>query len=140
MATEETSNILIEPTDSSCDLRAGLYDSPNVNGRATLRTCKLQSIDIARLLWKKRRFVARFTFWGLVLFTVLAFVLPKHYKATTRLMPPDFNSSAEMIEALPSLSGSSENQTSGSGVAGLASKLLGLNNTGELMIGVLQSQ
>lgn len=142
MATEETLKILTETVDPTCEVGMEAYDSSIADEQGTARTGNLQSIEVAWLLWKKRRILARFTIWGLVLFTLIAFLLPKRYQATTQLMPPDFNSASDMIESLPGLSGSGDNQGSSGmgGVAGLASKMLGLNNTGDLMIGVLHSR
>lgn len=102
---------------------------------------KLQSVDLAWLIWAQRKFLGRLMAWGLVLFTVIAFLLPKRYAATAQLMPPDFSSSADMISAMPALSsGGDSSGGAGGSVMGLANKLLGLNSTGQLIIGVLQSR
>lgn len=105
------------------------------------RTSSFQPIDIAWLLWNNRRFLIRQTFVGFMLFTVLAFLLPKEYTATTRLMPPDFNTSSALAMAAPALSGGSgASSGSGGSILGLANQLLGLNTSGDLFIGVLQSR
>src|SRR5271166_1192775 len=46
------------------------------------------------LLWERRRFLARALVWGLAVSAVVAFLIPKRYESTTRLMPPDGKSSS----------------------------------------------
>jgi len=48
------------------------------------------------VLWGRRRFLVRATVWGLILSTIFAFVIPKRYDSTTRLMPPDAQSGSGM--------------------------------------------
>jgi uncharacterized protein involved in exopolysaccharide biosynthesis len=140
MATEETLNVLTETVDPTCEVAKETYDSPIAHDRRKVWTGTLQPIEVAWLLWGERRLLARLTILGLVLFTVIAFRLPKRYTAITQLMPPDFNSASDMISALPSLLGSGGDQSSVGSVTGLANRLLGLDNAGDLMIGVLRSR
>jgi len=107
----------------------------------------MQSIDMAWLLWAKRRFIARFTAAGVVVFVLIAFLIPKRYTATAHLMPPSFNNMSELMMSLPGLSSDSGEGGGGGGAAsktsglmGLASQLLGLNSSGQLFVGVLQSR
>src|SRR5690242_6671355 len=60
-----------------------------------------------RLLWNNRQFLFRITGAGLIFFTLLAFLLPKRYTATARLMPPDYTSSISNGLAMTALSGDS---------------------------------
>jgi capsule polysaccharide export protein KpsE/RkpR len=94
-----------------------------------------------RLLWNNRRFLSRTTGAGLIFFTLLAFLLPKRYTATARLMPPDYTSSISNGLAMTALSGDAAGGTSGGGssLMGFASKLLGFSTSGELIAGVLKS-
>lgn len=112
--------------------------------RAISARSTISVLDILQLLWTHRRFVARATISSLSAFTILAFLLPKHYISTTQLMPPDYGSNLQMSLALPALSQASNGATgtgSGSGsLMGLASQLLGLSTSGDLLIGVIQSQ
>lgn len=88
-----------------------------------------------RLLWTERRVILRLTGAGLVLSALIAFVIPKRYESTTRLMPPDqANSSIAMLAAAAS-SGQGN-----SGIGAMASDLLGLKSSGALFIGILQSR
>jgi len=101
----------------------------------------IEPIEAAWLLWAKRRFLVWFTVVGLVLSTAVAFLLPKWYTATTRLMPPDYSSNSSLALALPALSGGSgTGGGTGSSITGLASRLLGMNTSGDLYIGVLRSR
>jgi uncharacterized protein involved in exopolysaccharide biosynthesis len=112
----------------------------------------LRLIDVAWLLWTNRRFLTRLTAVGLVLFTAIAFLLPKRYTATANLMPPDYSSASQLALSLPSLSGGGDEEGGGGGggasggglgvgsVMGFASKLLGLSTSGSLIDGVLQSR
>jgi uncharacterized protein involved in exopolysaccharide biosynthesis len=98
-----------------------------------------------QLVWEQRSFVVRFTLASFILFTVIAFLLPKHYIATTHLMPPDYGSNLQMALALPALDegsagGGGTGSGSGGSIMGLASQFLGLSTSGELYIGVIQSE
>src|SRR5260370_39471278 len=101
---------------------------------------KARNIARARLLWDQRVFLTRMTGAGLLFFTLLAFVLPKRYTATARLMPPDYTSSITTGLAMSAVGGDSGGATGGAPLMGLASRLLGLNTSGELIVGVLRSQ
>jgi capsule polysaccharide export protein KpsE/RkpR len=87
------------------------------------------------LLWEGRRTLLRAAAWGLVLATCLAFVIPKRYDSTTRLMPPANQSSSglAMMAALAGKGGSS-------GLSSLAGDLLGVKSSGDLFIDVLRSR
>jgi uncharacterized protein involved in exopolysaccharide biosynthesis len=87
-----------------------------------------------RLLWHDRLFVYRVTAIGTLLATLLALVIPKQYESTTRLMPPDNQSSTTMamLAAITS--------KAGAGVGSAASNLLGVKSSGEVFVGILQSR
>ncbi len=87
-----------------------------------------------QLLWDQRRFLFRFVAYGLVVATLIAFLIPKRYESTTRLMPPDSqsNSGMAMLAALSA--------RSGVGLGGVAGDLLGLKSTGALFMGILRSR
>jgi len=98
-----------------------------------------------RLLWSERRTVLRFCLAGLVLTTAVAFLIPARYDSEVQLMPPD-SSSGGVMALLAGLGGGGESGGSGGGgglgggLAGLASDLLGMKNTGALFMGVMQSR
>lgn len=101
---------------------------------------KARNVARLRLLWNHRVFLVRMTCAGLISFTLLAFLLPKRYTATARLMPPDYTSSISTGLAMSAVGGDSGGATGGAPLMGLASRLLGLNTSGELIVGVLRSQ
>src|SRR6185312_13039930 len=56
-------------------------------------------------------------------------------------MPPDSDSASDMLSALPALSSSGDaSGAAGGSVMGLANRLLGLNSSGQLIIGVIHSR
>jgi uncharacterized protein involved in exopolysaccharide biosynthesis len=92
-----------------------------------------QAVARLRILWDQRSKLARIAGVGLLLSTLVAFLLPKQFESTTRLMPPDQgNSSAAMMAAIAG--------RAGSGFAGLASDFLGMHGSSVLFIGILQSR
>ncbi len=87
-----------------------------------------------RLLWGRRQFFFRAWAIGLLVSTLVAFLIPASYTATTQLMPPDPQSTSGMAMMLGLAA------KSGGGLGGVAGDLLGLKSTGALFIGVLRSQ
>jgi uncharacterized protein involved in exopolysaccharide biosynthesis len=86
------------------------------------------------LLWDRRRFFLRATAIGLIVSTIIAFLIPKSYTSTTQLMPPDPQSTSgvAMMAAMAAKAGGA--------MGGVAGDLLGLKSSGALFIGVLRSQ
>jgi uncharacterized protein involved in exopolysaccharide biosynthesis len=88
----------------------------------------------AMLLWKRRRKLALVTGIALLASLAISFSIPKQYKSTTSIMPPDEQgSSAMLLAALAGHSGGLE--TLGS----LASGLLGGHTSTALFVDLLQS-
>jgi capsule polysaccharide export protein KpsE/RkpR len=86
------------------------------------------------LLWNERGFLFRAVCIGIVLAVVIAFLLPKRYTSTTRLMPPDHGTGTGM-EMLAALAGKG-----GPSLGALGGQLLGMKTTGDLFVGILQSR
>ncbi len=84
-------------------------------------------------LWGQRRFLFWSAVVGLVGATMIAFMIPKSYESTTRLMPPDTQTGSSLAMAA-GLSG----QLGGFGA--LAGEALGIKSSGALFVGVLNSQ
>ena len=85
------------------------------------------------LLWDARQSLWRATLIGLVLATLIAFLIPKTYESTTRLMPPDQESgSLSMAAALMG--------KAGLGPGSLAGNLLGVKGSGALFADILRSR
>ena len=98
-----------------------------------LREARQRSVARTRLLWNNRQFLMRAVIWGLVIATVIAFLVPKRFTSTTQLMPPDQENGlgTGMFAALAGKAG---------GMGALGSSLLGLKSSGALFVGVLQSR
>jgi uncharacterized protein involved in exopolysaccharide biosynthesis len=91
-----------------------------------------------RLLWDQRGFLYRAAILGLVLSTLIAFLLRPEYESTAQLMPPEQKSSAAAsILNLMSLTAGPANGNSN--LSGIAGQLLGGKNMGDLFLGVLKS-
>jgi capsule polysaccharide export protein KpsE/RkpR len=88
----------------------------------------------AHLLWKHRRLMARVTAISLLVSLGIAFAIPKRYKSSASIMPPDQqNSNALMLAAL-----ASHAPNLGS-IGSLASGLLGGHSSTALFINLLES-
>jgi len=90
---------------------------------------------IARLqiVWRHRGFVAKMVVLGLLVSTLIAFLIPKRYTATSRLMPPDDKSSSGLA-----LAAAMSGQLGGLGA--IAGDVLGMKGSGAVFVGVLQSR
>jgi capsule polysaccharide export protein KpsE/RkpR len=93
-----------------------------------------QGADWLWLLWERRQFLLRVALWGLVASTIIAFLIPKRYESTTRLMPPDAQSSSSLA-MLAAMTGKGN-----MGLGFSAGDLLGLKSSGALFTDVLQSR
>jgi uncharacterized protein involved in exopolysaccharide biosynthesis len=83
------------------------------------------------VLWDRRRWLLKVTAIAMLLAIALAFLLPKRYASTTRLMPPESGTNGlTMVTALSGLPAASS----------LGASLLGLKSTGDLFVGVLDSE
>ena len=108
----------------------GYLATPEVSLRGTRERALLR----LRLLWRTRGFLSRAAFVGLLLGTLLAFLLPKRFESTVQLMPPDSqsNSGMALLAGLAS--------RTGNGLGAVAGDLLGMKSSGALFIGVLRSR
>lgn len=86
------------------------------------------------LLWERRRILAKAALWGLIASTIIAFVIPKRYESTTRLMPPDSQATSGMA-MMAALAGSGS-----SGLGALAGDLLGMKSSGALFVDILSGR
>ncbi len=103
------------------------------------RTTSLPGDDVVpklRTLWNQRRLLAQVTGLCLLLAALAAFLLPKRYEATTRLMPPDTQPTA----GLAMLAALSSKSTTAPGLTSMAGDLLGVKSSGALFIGILGSE
>ncbi len=93
-----------------------------------------RAVPMLSLLWHERRFLSRAAAVGVLLGTLLAFLLPKRFQSTAQLMPPDSqsNSGMALLAGLAS--------RTGNGLGTFAGDLLGMKSSGALFIGVLRSR
>ncbi len=111
-----------------------LLRKSEVSARADEHVPGPQSVARLRLLWERRRFLFRAAAGGLLAATLLAFLIPKRYESTTRLMPPDDQQGSGMA-LMAALSGKMTG-----GLGGLAGDVLGLKSSGALFVGILRSR
>jgi uncharacterized protein involved in exopolysaccharide biosynthesis len=110
------------------------------------RAARERTVSKLRLLWSRRQVVFRVLGAAFVLSTLIAFLIPKRFESTTRLMPP--NDSSSGVAILAALSGGRSGSGSGAGLTGglggglgsIAGDLLGIKSSGALFIGILQGR
>jgi capsule polysaccharide export protein KpsE/RkpR len=91
--------------------------------------------ELLGVLWERRRWLCKCTLIGLVVATVVAFVLPKEWESSAQLMPPD-SQSLSSAGVLAAITGAA----APSAATGLASSLLGTKTQGAVFVGILQSR
>jgi uncharacterized protein involved in exopolysaccharide biosynthesis len=87
-----------------------------------------------RLVWNGRRFLLRCASATLLVATLVAFLIPKQFESTAQLMPPDNQSSGD-VALLRKVAGSP-----GIDMGSLVSGLMGMQSSGALFVGILQSR
>jgi uncharacterized protein involved in exopolysaccharide biosynthesis len=88
----------------------------------------------AAILWDRRHLLVRVASIALLISLLIAFTLPKQYKSSARIMPP--NNSGISTAVLAALAG----RASGlSGIGALAGSLFGTNSTSPLLVDLLRS-
>jgi capsule polysaccharide export protein KpsE/RkpR len=89
------------------------------------------------LLAEKRRVLYRTAVWALVVSTIIAFVIPKHYESTATIMPPDSFSSTNgsSMMMMAALAGKAT-----PGLTAMAGNVLGVKSTGALYVDLLRSR
>jgi len=97
-------------------------------------------LDLAWLLWENRRLLWHFTLCGLILATIVAFLLPKQYESTARLMPPEKDTSSPLAMMSAMAGSGSSSGGSESGLGQVASDLLGSKSQGALYTMVLEGR
>jgi capsule polysaccharide export protein KpsE/RkpR len=115
-----------------------LGGSSNHTDPANERADRERVVGKLRLLWNRRQIMIRVMGTGLVLSTLIAFVIPKRFVSTTRLMPPDdMNSGMALLAAA---AGGKSGSGLGSNLQSVAGDLLGTKSSGALFVGILQSR
>ncbi len=95
-----------------------------------------------RLLWSRRRLIFRVGLYALLASTAVAFLIPKRFEATTRLMPPDSQSSGLAMAAAAMAGGGAAGGSGGGGggLGAIASDVLGLKSSSDVFVGILGSR
>lgn len=119
---------------NSEELSLGALASADDIGGEDRSAARERLVATLRLLWNCRRAICRVAAVGLMLSAMVAFLIPKRYTTTTRLMPPDPQSASSTMM----LAGMAAK--AGSGLGTMAGDLLGLKSSGALFVGMLQSQ
>lgn len=88
------------------------------------------------VLWERRRILVRVAAIALVVSLTIAFTMPKQYKSTARIMPPESSGSGSSM--LAALAGGSLGSSMG-GLGALAASLLGTHGNGALYVDLLRS-
>jgi uncharacterized protein involved in exopolysaccharide biosynthesis len=111
-------------------------DEPESNGEpgGGFQESQRRLTEWLDMLWDERVLFSRVTAIGFLAATLIAFLIPKRYTTTTRLMPPDTQSASGMM-MLAGLA-----QRAGNGLGAVAGDLLGMKSSGALFVGVLQSE
>jgi capsule polysaccharide export protein KpsE/RkpR len=116
------------------DARLSLPGGDNAHDRAAVPNW----VSNASLLWEKRRTLARTAGISLVLALAVAFLLPKQYESSARIMPPGNSmGGAAMLAALAGRGGSSLGSLGSLGM--LAGGLVGGGGNTALFIDLLRS-
>jgi uncharacterized protein involved in exopolysaccharide biosynthesis len=110
------------------------HDLPPTQGPEETRQPEGSSVAHLRLFWENRRLLVRVIFYGFLISTLLAFLIPARYESTARLMPPDSNQSSGLAMAAAALSGGV------GGLGGIATDMLGLKSSSDVFVGILSSR
>lgn len=90
------------------------------------------------LWWRNRRFLWRVLWISALLSTAVAFLIPKKFKSTAKLVVPDNQASNSMLSGL--MRGASGGSSSGLSLGLDPSSLLGLKTPGALYTAILESR
>jgi capsule polysaccharide export protein KpsE/RkpR len=129
----------LTPTSSeSRELRTPTPDAQEILASEWNGGLSRESIlEKMRLLWAQRRFIWHCVLAGLLVATLIAFLIPSEYESTARLMPPDSQQGGGL--ALMAMLGGGQNGGSG-GLGALAGDLLGAKTTGAVFVAVMRSR
>jgi len=116
-----------------------LQDTENGNSRSLGELRELPAREqrgtaAVQLLWDQRSVLLRWSIWGLLLSTALAFLLPTYYSSSARIMPPTQDSTMGLA-TLTALG-----RVGGQGLGMMAGSLLGIRSSGALFMGIMHSR
>jgi uncharacterized protein involved in exopolysaccharide biosynthesis len=113
---------------------------PPENGRAPFDAAERMIVhpehaDKLRLLWNRRRTIARWTIAGLAASALVAFLIHNRYESSIRLMPPE-----QVNPAMTMMLAASTGEKGGSGLGSMASDLLGMKSSSALFVEMLRGR
>jgi capsule polysaccharide export protein KpsE/RkpR len=128
--------------DTVRQLQMEVAEPGNGSGEHLIEASQQGGFEWAWLLWRNRRTLARWTFCGVILATILALVIPKEYESTTQLMPPDMSSGGGlgMMAAMASGMSSAGGGLGGGSLGSLAGDLLGAHDSSAVWSDMLMSR
>jgi capsule polysaccharide export protein KpsE/RkpR len=91
-----------------------------------------------RLMWANRKWLYRVGLYALLASALIAYLIPKRYETTERLMPPDNQGSSGLLMAAAAMTSGGGGGAAG-GLGGLASDFLGLKSSSDIFVGILGS-
>jgi len=115
----------MSPDDNNLGVSLETTTGPGASGA--------HAIAYLRVLLENRGLLLRTFLIAAVASTVIAFLIPARYDATTQLMPPD-NQLGSSVALLSAVAGRAGN------IGGIAGDILGAKDSGALFVGVLQSR
>lgn len=121
---------MTEPIESPASMPMPTAAS-NAESDANLRPNWITNTSV---LLRHRRFLARAVGVAFLVNIAIAFLIPKQFQSTARIMPPENSGSGTAL--LAALTGRA---LGGDAIGGLAASLIGGHNTGSLFIDLLQS-
>jgi len=110
-------------------------DFPEPSGREGDPETKQKFLVYLRLMWAHRGMLYRVSLYALLVSSLIAFLIPKRYETTARLMPPDNQSTSGLMMAAAAMTGGSAG-----GLAGIANDVLGLKGSSDIFVGILGSR
>lgn len=92
-------------------------------------------LNVLSVIWHDRSIILRVAAFMALVTLLVALLTPNQYRSTTQLMPPD-SKSGSGLAALANMA----SQLGGSPMAAFAGSALGMQSTGSLFVGVVQSR
>jgi capsule polysaccharide export protein KpsE/RkpR len=125
-------------------LRMEVAEAGNGIGEHLIGGHPTGGLDWAWLLWQNRRALARWTLYGLVVATIIAFLIRPEYESTTRLMPAEKDSGIGGMAMRAAMSsgggGGVGSLLGGSALGGIASDIFGMHDPGAVWSDMLRSR
>src|SRR5208282_1701994 len=134
LSEETNGNVTQTSTKTELEARQPPEMEDELGPESSPGEARAKAILRLRFLWNEKGFLGRAAVAGLLFGTLLAFLLPKRFESTTRLMPPDTQSSSglAMMAGLMAKTGDVASTFGGD--------LLGLKSTGAQFVGILRSR